>query len=428
MRRAELALLGGEPVIAEPFPAYPSIGPAEREAVRRVLDSGCLSGFYGSWGEEFYGGPVVRELEARWRDRFGVRHAVSVNSATSGLVAAMGAIGLEPGDEVVVPPWTMSATVAAPLVYGGIPVFADVSPEDFCLDVDRVRAAIGPRTRAILAVDLFGHPARLGELRRLADERGLYLVEDAAQAPLAAEHGRLAGTVGHVGVYSLNYHKHVHCGEGGICVTQDDALAERLQLIRNHAESVVGEKGVTDLVNMVGFNFRLTELSAAVAVAQLEAIDDHVGRRETVARRLSAQLADLEGLSVPICRPGCRHVYYVWALRVDAARLGVGRAAFSRALQAEGVPHGTGYARPLYRLPLFRDRIAFGRQGHPFTHSKIDYRQVSCPVVERLHADEVVLFEPCASDLTPERVDLLVEAFRKVHALRGSIPPEEPAR
>ncbi|MBI4615058.1 MAG: DegT/DnrJ/EryC1/StrS family aminotransferase [Planctomycetes bacterium] len=421
----ELALLGGKPVLPESLPPYRSVGRAEREAALRVLDSGCLSGFYGSWCEEFHGGPRVRELEAAWRARFGVRYALSVNSATSGLIAAMGAIGVEPGDEVIVPPWTMSATVVAPLFYGGIPVFADIESDTFCLDVEKVRTAIGPRTRAILAVDLFGHPARLAELRKLADERGIYLVEDAAQAPLAEEDGRLAGTIGHVGVYSLNHHKHIHCGEGGILVTDDDRLAERLALLRNHAESVVGPKGTEDITNLVGFNFRLTELSAAVATVQLARIDEHVGRRVKVAETMRAALVDLEGLRPPVVREGCRHVYYVWALSIDARELGVSRDAFCRALAAEGFPHNAGYVNPLYRLPLFQRRTAFGKKGHPFHLSNVEYGRTDCPVVERLQAESLVMFEPCAYELTRERVGRLVRAVHKVHALRDRIPKGE---
>ena len=154
-----LAILGGEPVLANALPRRRSIGRPELDAVRRVVESGCLSGFYGSWGPEFDGGPAVKTFEAAWRERFGAAHAVSVNSATSGLVAAMGAIGIGPGDEVIVPPLTMSATVVAPLVYGGVPVFVDVDPETFCLDPALVRRAITERTKAILVVNLFGHPA-----------------------------------------------------------------------------------------------------------------------------------------------------------------------------------------------------------------------------------------------------------------------------
>ncbi len=415
-----LAALGGRPAIAAPLPAYPSIGPAEKAAVARVMDSGVLSGFHGVWGDRFDGGPEVRALEAEWAARFGARHVVSVNSATSALVAAMGAIGLSPGDEVILAPTTMSATAMAPLAYGGIPVFADIEAETFCLDPAAVAAAITPRTRAILATNLFGHPAALAQLRALADRHGIYLVEDNAQGPLAAEHGRLAGTIGHIGVFSLNYHKHIHAGEGGLCATADDGLALRLRLIRNHGENAVAPAGVADLTNMVGWNLRLSELHAAIARAQLAAIDSHVAARERIAARLSAGLSDLEGLAVPAVRAGCRHVYYVWAMQAGPA-LGIDRERFARGLKAEGFPCFTGYVAPLYRLPLFQQRRAIGRDGFPFTLGAPDYREGLCPVAERLHRDSLIGFEPCAYDLDDAGVDRLVGAVRKVHAHRHDL-------
>lgn len=420
---SELAILGGAPVIPDPLPRYRSVGAAEREAVCRVIDDDCLSGFYGSWGEEFFGGPRVREFEAAWAARFGVRHVVSVNSATSGLFAAMGAIGVGPGDEVIVPPYTMSATAMAPLVYGAVPVFADIEPETFCIDPARVRDLVTPRTRAIVAVNLFGHPARLAELRALADERGLKLVEDNAQGPLAEEGGRLAGTIGHIGVFSLNYHKHIHTGEGGMCATEDDDLAQRLRLIRNHGENVVEPLGIAEeAAGLVGFNYRMTELSAAVGIAQLAAVDAHVGPRRRLAERLTEGVLGLEGVTPPLVREGCRHVYYTWAVRLDEAALGVSRAAFLSALAAEGMPLYGGYVRPLYELPVFRRRAGF-----PFRFSDRRYGPGLCPVAERMHGHELALFETCAVATTPETEARLVEAFRKVHRLRHELHRLEPA-
>ncbi len=401
------------PVLPCPLPAYSTIGEPEINAVVDVMRSGCLSGFYGSWGEQFLGGPAVRRFEAAWAARFGVAWAVSVNSATSGLYAAMGAIGIAPGDEVIVPPYTMSATALAPLIYGGIPVFADIEPDTFCLDIEAVEAAITPRTRAIVVVNLFGHPARLAALRALADRRGLFLIEDNAQAPLGAENGVLAGTVGHIGVFSLNYHKHIHTGEGGICVTNDDTLARRMQLIRNHGENVVEPLGMDNIANMIGFNYRLTEMSAAIGTEQLKHINDHVLPREHLARRLSDGLRGLAGLTVPAVRPDCRHVYYVWAMRWDAARTGVSRDTFSQALLAEGFPHFAGYVRPLYLLPTFQQRVAFG--AYPFSLSDVHYPRGLCPVAERMHDTEFLGFENCMYAPDEQQIALLIQAVHKVH-------------
>ncbi len=419
---SELAILGGDPLFKAPLPPYSSLGESEEEAVRRVVRSGSLSAFYGSPGDEFFGGREILAFEKAWKERFKTGHAVSVNSATSGLYAAMGAIGVGPGDQVIVPPYTMSATVMAPLVYGAVPVFADIEPETFGLDPDSVQKLINGNTRAILAVNLFGHPARLDELKKIAEEYGLFLVEDNAQSPLAEDNGRLAGTLGDIGIFSLNFHKHIHTGEGGMCVTQDDGLAFRLKLIRNHGENAVEHYGIEDITNLVGFNYRMTELQAAVGLAQIKKIDQHVGAREDLCLFLNEHLKELPGISVPKIRPGCRHVFYVWALRYDANTVGISRNLFCRALNAEGVPLFEAYVKPLYLLPTFQQKIAFGPKGYPFHLSpSVSYGKGLCPVCESLYEKELIGFEPCAYTVTPEDAEKIIEAFRKIYKNMNSL-------
>jgi perosamine synthetase len=414
----DLALLGGKPAVNRPLRPYRVIGEEERVAVDEVMKSGVLSGFYGSPGPEYLGGPKIREFEAAWAEAFDIEHAVTVNSNTSGLIAAMGAIGIGPGDEVIVPPTTMSATAMAPIFYGGVPIFADIEPDTFCLDVDAVQSAISPRTKAIIAVNLFGQPANLEALRAIADRHGLFLVEDNAQAPFAMQNNRLTGTIGHIGVFSLNYHKHFHTGEGGVCTTDNSGLADRLRMIRNHAENVTEGLEVEELTNLVGFNFRMTELGAAIGIEQLKKAPSLVARRAAVADKLSQALGDLEGITVPQVRAGCRHSYYVWAARFHEQIIGVTRQLFSKALAAEGFPHAPGYVRPLYNLPLFRHRRAIGDKGFPFSEHAPNYGAEMCPVAERLHKDDWLLVEVCGHEFDDEEIDMVVEAFLKVHRLR----------
>lgn len=413
---SKLAILGGTSILSQPLTPYSSMGNEEIEAVNKVARSGRLSSFIGAWCDDFDGGPEIRCFEKEWAVKFDCKHAISVNSNTSGLIAALGAVGVSPGDEVIVPPYSMSATVMAPLFYGGIPVFVDIEPNTFCLDPNLVRAAITPKTRAILAVDMFGHPAALSELRALADEHGIYLIEDAAQAPLASEAGRLAGTIAHIGVFSLNYHKHIHTGEGGMCCTDDDDLALRLRMIRNHGENVVEPLHVEDITNIIGFNFRMTELSAAIGREQLLKVDKLVNERQAVAERLSSELKELKGLTVPQVRHNCRHVYYVWCARHDAAAAGVSRATVARALAAEGVPISEGYVKPLYMLPVFQRRIAIGRNGWPFTLTERRYEKGMCPVVERMDEHELIEFCTCSFQLNEDELSRVIEAFHKVYS------------
>jgi dTDP-4-amino-4,6-dideoxygalactose transaminase len=206
-----------------------------------------LSGFLGTWSPAFYGGTKVQELERNWEAYFGVKHAVTVNSATSGLYAAVGAARVGPGDEVIVSPYTMTASASAAIVYGAIPVFADIDEETFCITPKTIRERLSPYTKAIIVVDLLGHPAEMDEIIEIARERNLVVIEDAAQAPGGTYHDRYTGTLAHIGVFSLNYHKTIHTGEGGVVVTNDSDLAERVALIRNHGEVVVKDKGVDDI-------------------------------------------------------------------------------------------------------------------------------------------------------------------------------------
>ena len=184
----------------------------------------------------------------------------------------------------------MSATAMAPLIYGEL-YYLLILKDFFCLDYEKVEMSITKRTKAAIAVNLFGHPAELKKLRKLADKKGIYLIEDAAQCPLTSEDNKFAGTIGHIGIFSLNYHKHIHSGEGGICCTDDDNLAFRLKAIRNHGENIVEPLKVQEITNLIGFNFRMTELSAAVGFEQLKKIDKFVNKRETIAKQISSQLS-----------------------------------------------------------------------------------------------------------------------------------------
>lgn len=415
-----LALLGGAKLIQMPFKRYNPIGIEEVEAAKKVIESGVLSQFLGCWNPDFYGGPKVQEFERACEAHFGVKHAVTVNSATSGLIAAMGAIGIEPGDEVIVSPWTMCASATAVVHWNAIPVFADIELETFCLDPASVEANITPYTKAILAVDIFGHSANMDELLSIARKHGLKVISDTSQAPGALYHGKFAGTLADVGCYSLNYHKHIHTGEGGILVTDDDELAERLRLIRNHAEAVVGDKGVTDLSNMIGYNFRLGEIECAIGIEQLKKLTRLVADRQRTAKRLNNGLHDLPGLKTPAVMPDCTHAYYVYPMQLDTGKLGVSRARIIEALKAEGVTGlASGYTN-LHLLPMYQKKVAYGSSGFPWTsdicHRDVDYRKGICPVAENLHDSNFLGFAMCLNDLSEEDVDLIVAAFRKVWA------------
>lgn len=420
MSKEKLAILGGEKTITAPFKRYNPISTEEVEAAKSVIESGVLSQFLGAWHADFYGGPKVKEFERMCEEYFGVKHAVTVNSWTSGLVAAVGAVGIEPGDEVIVTPWTMCASATAILQWNAIPVFADIDPNTFCLNPASVEANITPYTKAIMAVDIFGHSANMEALMSIARKHGLKVISDTAQAPGTYYKGKMTGTIADVGGYSLNYHKHIHTGEGGILVTNDDQLAEKLRLIRNHAEAVVGPKGETDLTNMIGNNFRLGEIECAIGIEQLKKLKGFVVGRQRAAERLSAGIKDLPGLRIPTMEKGCTHAYYVYPLVLDIEALGLPRAAIVKALEAEGVVGlAAGYAN-VHMLPMYQKKIAYGSSGFPW-NSDICRREVSyakgiCPVAEELHEKTYIGFAMCMHELADSEVDAVAQAFRKIWA------------
>jgi perosamine synthetase len=419
------ALLGGTPVRSGPLPRYNTIGEEEKRAVMAVLDSGELSGFIAYDGPEFFGGREVRALEEEFCRFFDMPHAVAVNSATSGLHCAVAAMGVGPGDEVICPPYTMSASATAVLMTGAVPVFVDIEARTFCLDPAAVEAAITPYTRGIMAVNLFGHPAALFRLREIADRTGLFLIEDNAQAPAATIAGQYAGTIGAAGIFSFNRHKTMQCGEGGVVICRDPAIARKMQLVRNHGEVVVGPMGVDDIVNTIGLNYRMTEMEAAVARCQFRKLPALNADRIKLADRLTQGLGEIAGLIPPAVERGCTHVYYFYAIRYDESVTGLPRNLFAKAVEAEGFTLRAGYVKPLYLEPLYQRKLAFGPNGFPFTanprNKNLSYAKGLCPVVERLNERELMVTNILYPPLSLADMDGFVAACRKVLAARDAL-------
>jgi len=425
----KLAINGGKPVRQNKFPYYNVIGDEEKKAVGRVLDSGVLSRYIGCWHPLFLGGPEVQALEAEWADYFNIKHAIAVNSCTSGLYSAVGAIKIEPGDEVIVSPYTMTASVTGVIVFNGIPVFADIEEDYFCIDPKSLERRIGPRTKAIIAVDLFGHPYDVEAINDIARKHDLYVIEDAAQAPGAKYKEQFAGTLGDIGIYSLNYHKHIHCGEGGMVVTNDDELADRIRLIRNHGEAVVEGMGCTDIVNIIGFNFRMPEIEAAITRCQLEKLETLVAEGCDNALYLSGRIGEIPAIIPPKIRKYCTHSYYGHAFRFNESVAGVSRDRFIDAVIAELAPTekrenegpllSAGYVKPLYLQSMFQQKIAYGSGGFPFTlrdpgAKPLNYEKDSCPVVERMHEKELFVNEIMRPGMSRQDLDDVATAFEKV--------------
>ena len=310
--------------------AQPTVGPEEQEAVLAVLAGGGLTQ-----------GPRVAELEEAFSAVVDGRACVAVNSGTSALHLALLAHGIGPGDEVVVPSFTFAATANAVCLAGAEPVFADINPVTFCLDPEAAAAAVGPRTAAILPVHLYGHPADMTALGEVARRSGLLVVEDAAQAHLAADGDRPVGALGNAAAFSFYPTKNMTTGEGGMVVTSDQAAARRVRLLRNQGMERPYENEV------VGFNLRMTDIAAAIGLVQLRRLPSFTRRRQENAGVLDAALAGHGDVVPPACRTGAVHVYHQYTVR------SAGRDALQLRLDAAGVESRVYYPTPVHRLAPF---------------------------------------------------------------------------
>ncbi len=423
----KLAIKGGKVTRTQPFTPRRTMGETEKMAVMEVMESGELSGFFGSPGPQWLGGEKVKEFERKWADNYGYRHAISVNSWTTGLMTAVGAIGVGPGDEVIVSPYTMSASATSILFYGGIPVFADIDPDTFNITAKTIEPCITSRTKAIMVVHIFGQTAEMESIIELAKKHNLKVIEDGAQSPGVKYKGKPICSFGDIGGFSLNYHKHIHTGEGGMLVTNDDQVALRCQLIRNHGENLVEVHQVEDLTNLLGSNYRLTELQAAIGIAQLDRLDGYVAHRQRLASYFGKRLEKIPGLTPAKVADGAEHAYYLYPVKYDQAVTGISRKAFVQAVNAELPPIKVweqtgfieGYIKPLYLAQLYQNKIAFGRNGFPWNLNpgvEYNYSKGICPVVERMYDLELIYTPLMREPLTESDIDDFVNAIEKVLA------------
>lgn len=421
MRKTEpLALFGGRPVRTEdfPFPPFPILDKQEEKAVLDTLHEGVLSGFVAAPGEAFLGGPRVQAFEKEFAHTLRVKYAVAVNSATAALHCAVAAARVGFGDEVIVPPWTMSATATSVLMVNAIPVFADVDKQTYCLDPESVEKSITKYTKAIIIVHLFGRPAAMDKIMQIARKHKLVVIEDAAQAPLATYKGKLVGTMGDMGIFSFTASKQMTTGEGGMIVTNNARLTQRCQWMRNHGE-VLGEiKKRDEMVGILGCNYRITEIDAAIGCIQLRKLPRWIKKRNENASYLKDQLGGVKFLEFPMIKKGFSHSFFAYPVQFKQEIAGIHRDLFAKALQAEGIPTPVGYVKPLYWNPVYRWKVFYGRTQFPYSvhPRKIDYPKGLCPVSEKLHRDVVMNTAWVHPKLSKKDLNDIVRAVRKVSA------------
>lgn len=361
-----LAILGGTPVRTEPWPAYPQHGPEVEDAILRVARSG---NYHPQFGDE------TTAFEAAFAEYHGVSHAVAVSSGTAALQAAMAAAGVGCGDEVIVPAYTYAASASAAVEQNAIPVFVDSEPMSQGLDPADVRRKITPATKAIVIVHANGYPCDIDTVMAIADEHGLVVIEDCSHAHGARTKGRLVGTIGHFGAFSLQQKKNLSAGTGGVVTTDDADAAERMRTMRAF------------LWDRIGHNWLISEFSSAIAGAQLPRLDEMNAARRANAAAVVDALGQLDGVTPLPGLPDTEPVYYNLILQYDEVVVGAPRKAFVEALKAEGIPIHMFY-QPLQRWPIFAEADFYGH-GCPFSCPKHsggapDYGSVSTPVAEAI--------------------------------------------
>ena len=397
---------------------FNNIGKEEIRSANRVLKSGILSGFMGSiekgYEEKYFGGKYVKKLEKDWAKYYKVKHAISVNSWTSGLTIAIGSLNIEPGDEIIVSPWTMCATATTILHWNAIPIFADIEEDTFCLNPKKVIELINKKTKAILTVDIFGQNSNYEALKSICKKYKLKLIADSAQSPLSLYKKKFVSEYVDIAGFSLNTHKHIQTGEGGILVTNNDFLAKRMKMLRNHGEAIVNNNKNL-LQNMLGGNYRMNEIEAAIAIEQLRKLKKIVTKIQKNTNILNSELSKLDGLIIPKVRKNCSHSYYVNALRINEKKINYKRDTIFKELQNEGINFiFKGYSL-LHLLPMYQKKIAYGSKGFPWEpyNKKVNYKRGICPISERLDK-EIICMEMCYYDFSKKNIEEIIDKFNKV--------------
>ena len=378
---SDLAILGGRPVRSRPFPSWPRHTQPDAERLLKVLES-------GNWGGYPFPNRLARQFAEDFAAFQGAKYGCCVANGTVAITIALRAAGVRFGDEVIVPAYTWDGTATAVLDAGAIPVFADVTPDTYCLDVNAARAVITSRTRAIVPVHLAMRFADMDGIRRLAAERNLIVIEDCAHAHGGQYKGQGAGSMGDLGTFSFQSSKIMTSGEGGAIISSRLEYFEAVQSIVN-----CGRASETDQYKqrVAGGNYRITEFQAAMLVGQLEQLPELAERRSRHARVLTRELENLEGIAPLPPQPEItQEAIYNYVFRYASRNSGISRDLFAAALDAEGIPCDGRFYESVYRSDLFKVNDRDFPQLTAGREQPVDYSRVHCPVAERAAYEESV--------------------------------------
>ena len=411
-----LAIFGGPKIREKPFPKHPIITDDEKNQINQVLESGNISTFIASPGEHFLGGKKIREFEEKFSKKIGTKHGVAFNSATSALHAAVVSVGVNPGEEVIVPPYTFTSTATCALMHNAIPIFSDVKSDTYCLDPAKLSEVKSNLTKAIIPVHLFGHACDMDEIVTFAKQNNLRIIEDCAQAPGGEYKNRKLGTIGDCGVFSFQETKNMMTGEGGMLVTDNDEIANIARMVRNHGEMIIPtSQERTYRTEFLGWGYRMTELEAALGIAQLSKLDELNQKRIELAEFLADEINKIDGLSHTKYEH-VKHVYYVFAFSIDKDKINISNHDFCKALSAEGIPCGAGYVKPLYLNPIYHEKKVFAFRHYD---GNARYEKGMCPVTEILHDETVVILPECRSPATKDDMIDIIKAIQKIIENKG---------
>jgi dTDP-4-amino-4,6-dideoxygalactose transaminase len=398
------------PVLTQQLMTLPSdqdssgrtFGSEELELLAEVLKSGTLTTTKGRFG---------KELEKKFAEKVGAKHAYACTSGTAAIHCAIAAINPNPGDEIVTTSITDMGALT-PIVYqGAIPVFADVDPVSCNVTAETIEKVLSERTKAIIVTHLFGNPCEMEPIMELARARKIPVIEDTAQAFLAQENGKYAGTIGDIGCYSLQQGKHITTGEGGMVVANDDALARRMFLFINKAWGY-GDANADHY--FLALNYRVSELQAAVAVAQMDKLDFSVNSRVETANKLTAMLQGIDGVETPHVAANATHVYWKYCLRVDDTKIEGGSPGMAKLLKEKNIFSAPRYiVKPAFACQVFREQNTFGDSHFPFNLARpeaVDYAPENfAGTFKGLH-DILVL--PWNERYTDEHVEYIAAAVK----------------
>ena len=401
-----LAINGGEPVRTRGFTGGNKVGAEELRELVDVIFSGNMN--------RFGGGQKVDQFEAEFAEIHGAAHAVASTSGTSAIHVAIGMVNPSPGDEIITGPITDMGSITPILYQGAIPVFAECAADTFNMDPADIEAKITDRTVAIMAIHLFGNPCEMAAIMEIAGRRGLPVIEDCSQAHLSEFDGRLVGTIGDIGCFSLQQSKHITCGDGGITITNNDeyGMRGRLFMDKGWHRAHYGPREY----EVFGPNYRMNELSGAVALAQARKLRDIIARRRAAGDLLSELLADNPNVTPQRLLEGCAHTYWQYGMRVEEGAPFTADE-FAAAVRAEGVSCGAHYiGRPIFLChDALRNQRLFGDSSYPFDQAShpVVYDDTTCPRTQEV-LDRMV--QPmCPTQFTPEdEVRDIARAIRKV--------------